>query len=120
MEKQKIYLDESNRLVVNTNKGVVEPNNTSHAVLDGEFVISASDVAKLLTIINNDTTVEIHKWWLGERTYRTIQQSEIEKENEELRKKHGEAIEIYNIMNAKIEKFNKSRHWWERKFEIGI
>jgi hypothetical protein len=123
--KQRIYLDENNKLVVNTNQGVVK-GRESYAIIQGEFTIDANDVAKLLSMINEKNMFAFYsmygentKWYVGDANDLTHQlDCEIE-----LRKKREEECRgldqrIWKL-NRKIDDFNETRHRWERKFKIG-
>ena len=50
--KQKVYLDENNKLVVITDNAIIDGYNKTTTSLGGEFIIDASNVAKLLSTIN--------------------------------------------------------------------
>ena len=129
--KQTIHLDENNKLVVNTNQGVVEKKE-SYAIIQGEFTIKAEDVAKLLSMINEknmfsyDTLYSCYrKWYVGDADELTHQIECEVKEREEIEKaimaKDLECTQLYREKTrliTKINDFNKTRHWWERKFKI--
>jgi ATP-dependent exoDNAse (exonuclease V) alpha subunit len=123
--KQRIYLDENNKLVVNTNKGVVKERE-SYAIIQGKFTIGANDVAKLLSMINEKNMFAFYpmygentKWYIGNANDLTHQlECEVQ-----LRKEKEEESLILNRKNTrlirKIDDFNETRHCWERKFKIG-
>ena len=128
--KQTIHLDENNKLVVNTNQGVVEEKE-SCAIIQGEFTIKAEDVAKLLSMINEknifsyDTlNSSYRKWFIGDASELTHQieceiklREEVEKV---LMEKNLEYRQIYRERTSlitKINDFNETRHWWERKLK---
>lgn len=122
--KQRIYLDENNKLVVNTNQGIVKERE-SYAIIQGEFTIDANDVAKLLSMINEKNMFAFYsmygkdtKWYIGDANDLTHQlDCEIE-----LRKKREEECrgldQIIWKFKRKKDDFNETRHWWERKFKI--
>lgn len=128
--KQTIHLDENNKLVVNTNKGVVEEKE-SYAIIQGEFIIKAEDVAKLLSMINEKNMFNCYtlygshsKWLIGEANDLTHQlecEIKLRKEGERImedKKKECSLLDQENIrLIKKINTFNRTRHWWERKFE---
>lgn len=124
MNEQKIYFDGNGKLVVETNKGVIRNDGKDLEVpIDGFFEVDSSTVAKLLAHFNNTT------WkgstWRG--VYNTIitTQEEMQKiiEEEPLRVKHyseqatNAKCQLEAIEN-KIREFNKSRRFYERKFEL--
>ena len=122
--KQTIHLDENNKLVVNTNQGVVKERE-SYAIIQGEFTIKAEDVAKLLSMINEknmfsyDTLYSCYrKWYVGdadELTHQLDCEIKLRKKKEE--ECRGLDQRIWKL-KRKIDDFNKTRHCWERKFII--
>jgi hypothetical protein len=129
--KQTIHLDENNKLVVNTNQGVVE-GKESYAIIQGEFIIKAEDVAKLLSMINEknmfnyDTLYSCYrKWFVGDADELTHQIECEVKLREEAEKatmeKNLECTQLYREKTRLIKKindFNETRRWYERKLDI--
>ena len=129
--KQTIHLDKNNKLVVNTNQGVVEEKE-SYAIIQGEFIIKAEDVAKLLSMINEKNMFSrytLHgsysKWLIGDANDLTHQlECEIELRKDREKKVEEKRQECFEIdrentkIIRKIENFNETRHWWERKIKI--
>ncbi len=129
--KQTIYLDENNKLVVNTNQGVVEEKE-SYAIIQGAFIIKAEDVAKLLSMINEKNMLSYHtlcssegEWFVGNANELTRQlECEIklrEEAEQTIMEKNLECTQLYRQntrLIRKINDFNQSRHLWERKFKI--
>lgn len=122
--KQTIHLDENNKLVVNTNQGVVKERE-SYAIIQGEFTIDANDVAKLLSMINEKNMFSHYalfssqtKWYVGDADELTHQlECEIELRKNREEECHGLDQRIWKL-KRKIDDFNKTRHCWERKFKI--
>ena len=122
--KQTIHLDENNKLVVNTNQGVVEEKE-SYAIIQGEFVIKAENVAKLLSMINEKNVKGITYLYSPNNKYFIANENEYTKDIEMLNnklKEESEKVDKYShrnsVLRLMIEKFNETRHWWERKFYI--
>ena len=129
--KQTVHLDENNKLVVNANQGVVEEKE-SYAIIQGEFIIKAEDVAKLLSMINEKNMFSRHplygsqtKWLIGDANDLTHQLACEVKLREEAEKaimeKNLECIQLCREKTSlirKIDTFNETRHWWERKLNI--
>ena len=129
--KQTIHLDENNKLVVNTNQGVVE-GKESYAIIQGEFIIKAEDVAKLLSMINEKNMFSRHalygsqtKWLIGDANDLTHQlecEIKLRKEGERIMEGKKQECSLLDQENTrlikKINTFNRTRHWWERKFNI--
>ena len=122
--KQTIHLDENNKLVVNTNQGVVKERE-SYAIIQGEFTINANDVAKLLSMINEKNMFSHYalfssqtKWYVGDADELTHQlECEIELRKNREEECHRLDQRIWKL-KRKIDDFNKTRHCWERKFKI--
>lgn len=122
--KQTVHLDENNKLVVNTNQGVVEEKE-SYAIIQGEFIIKAEDVAKLLSMINEKNIFSHYtiynegtKWYIGEENDLTHQlncEVALRKARE---KEYKVLLEEHTRLIRKINTFNESRHLWERKLNI--
>ena len=122
--KQTIHLDENNKLVVNTNQGVVKERE-SYAIIQGEFTIDANDVAKLLSMINEKNMFSHYalfssqtKWYVGDADELTHQlECEIELRKNREEECHRLDQRIWKL-KREIENFNETRHCWERKFKI--
>lgn len=116
--KQTIHLDENNKLVVETNNAFIDGYNKTITSLNGEFTIDANNVAKLLSMINktnmycyNGIFCSEARWFIGDEDEHTQHLDSETKLRKEIEKK-------YNKLIRKIENFNETRHWWERKFNI--
>lgn len=124
MNGQKIYFDANGRLVVETNKGVIRNDGKDLEVpVDGYFEVDSSTVAKLLAHFNKST------WkgstWSGFYNSIITTQEEIQKiiDDEPFRAKyHSERATTaecqLEAIKKKIREFNKSRRFYERKFEL--
>lgn len=132
MEKQSIYLDEKNHLVVVTDNGRIEKGRTI-AKIEGNFEINEHEVKKLLALLNDEIVFTAHKvvegayFWESVSYYPSycLREGEIsdwlEKANkkiEKLRKKIVESEEKYKDLLEEIDKFNKSRRLWERPLKL--
>lgn len=123
--KQRIYLDENNKLVVETNNATIDGYNKTITNLNGKFTIDANDVAKLLSMINEknmfsyDTLYSCYrKWYVGdadELTHQLECEIELRKNREEECHRLDQRI---GKLKRKIDDFNETRHCWERKFKI--
>lgn len=130
--KQIIYLDENNKLVVETNNATIDGYNKTTTNLNGKFTIDANDVAKLLSMINEknmfsyDTLSFLYrKWYIGDADELTHQlECEIklrEEAEKTIMEKNLECTQLYREKTrliTKINDFNETRHLWERKFKI--
>ena len=124
MSKQKLYFDSNEKLVVETNKGIIRNDGKDLEVpVDGYFEVDASTTAKLLAHFNEST------WkgssWIGHYTTIITTQEELQKIIDE---DHLSAKKCYEracnaeceleAIEKKIREFNKSRRFYERKFEL--
>ena len=130
--KQTIHLDENNKLVVETNNATIDGYNKTITNLNGKFTIDADDVAKLLSMINEKNMFSRHvlygsqtKWYIGDANELTRQlDCEIkanEKREKIIEEKKQECFELNREITRllrKIDTFNETRYWWERKLKI--
>lgn len=122
-------------LVVKTDKGMIQ-DKVERVGIEGEFTIDAQSVALLITALTGKT---IHRWrysdgfliMADDATQKAlVEEMEILKEQHnaavnELKSELAEAecgradarFEINNVRH-RIERFNNTRHWWERKLVI--
>lgn len=124
MSKQKLYFDSNGKLVVETNKGIIRNDGKDLEVpVDGYFEVDSCTVAKLLAHFNEST------WkgssWIGLYTTIITTQEELQKIIDEeplsAKKFHARARNAECQLEAiekKIREFNKSRRFYERKFEL--
>lgn len=122
--KQRIYLDDSNRLVVETNKGHIE-HNESCAIIQGEFTIHANDVAKLLSMINENNVKCYYNIYSYFSQYIVASENALTKDIEKLNQKLQEVkkdrdayLHENEQLGRLIDDFNNSRYFWERKLNI--
>lgn len=123
--KQRIYLDENNKLVVETDNATIDGFNKTITNLNGNFTIDANDVAKLLSMINEKNMFSHYalyssqtKWYVGDANDLTHQlECEIKLRKEREKECRG-LDQIIRKLKRKINDFNETRHWWERKIKI--
>lgn len=137
MSEQRIYFDKKNGLVVATDNGKQDMNGTTTKI-KGEFTVSAEDVVKLFAVVNKKDVVYpyISNLYYIPREYNggfivthdetikkvveavseKVQKQSIEaiERNKEIREKNDEIV----VLRQKINAYNNSRHWWERKIKI--
>ena len=137
MSEQRIYLDEDNKLVVETDNGVIKSDGAITSEIRGDFKISNKDVSKLLALLNDclvkggDLNLVEMLGFVPVASYVVMGKEEcIEEINNTLRKlkevndKKQEEVEfrIKNDTDNKVKElinaYNNTRHWWERKIKI--
>lgn len=129
---KKCYIDSNNQLCVENDNALIKNNETTTEI-KGTYTIESSDVLKLLAILNdavikqelwevnyrhytykgkiiNDLTEEL-KEIISKNNFLSDENKSLYKENEKLEK------EIFDL-KLKLNKFNNSRKFWERKFNI--
>lgn len=129
---KKCYIDSNNQLCVENDNALIKNNETTTEI-KGTYTIESSDVLKLLAILNdavikqelwevnyrhytykgkiiNDLTEEL-KDIISKNNFLSDENKSLDKEIEKLEK------EIFDL-KLKLNKFNNSRRFWERKFNI--
>lgn len=129
---KKCYIDSNNQLCVENDNALIKNNETTTEI-KGTYAIESSDVLKLLAILNdavikqelwevnyrhytykgkiiNDLTEEL-KEIISKNNFLSDENKSLDKEIEKLEK------EIFDL-KLKLNKFNNSRKFWERKFNI--
>lgn len=132
ISSKKCYIDSNNQLCVENDNALIKNNETSTEI-KGIYTIESDDVLKLLALLN-DVVIKQELWEMKYRHYvykgkiinnlteelkEIISKNEtlldknksLDKENEKLEK------EIFDL-KSKLNKFNNSRRFWERKFNI--
>lgn len=127
--KQRVYFEDGNKLVIETNNGKIADAQTT-TILDGDFVIAANDVAKLLASYSEKTLKVCSVWRKGGfcKEYQFIGVDDfidiIKKQEAELAKYREEvtnlrlAKELCSSIKKQLEQFNNTRRFYERKIDI--
>lgn len=134
-EKKRVRINEEGILTI-TNDNATWVNGDVTTEIEGNYIIDADDLRHLMVMITGQDIIVHHvdSWWyfndFGSNP-RTVKDrlittnKDIADEIEELNKAYHQrvksekaATDDYKELQAKIEKFNKSRHWWERKLEL--
>lgn len=137
-EQKRVNIDDSGILTIgNDNAKWVQGDTTTN--IEGDYVISAESLRRLMVMMTENPMMvcDIHtNWYSHEYTpsvYNTLITTdkdiaeEITKMNIAYKKVHDEFeivkrerdLEKFKRISfeKKIEEFNTSRHWWERKLE---
>lgn len=127
--RQRVYFVDENKLVIETNNGKIADAQTT-TILDGDFVIAANDVAKLLATYSEKTFKVCSVWRKGGfcNEYQFIGDNDfidiIKKQEAELAKYREEvaglrlAKELCSSIKKQLEQFNNTRRFYERKIDI--
>lgn len=126
----RIFLDEENKIVVEADKGIVNPDGTTEVELtEKEYTINGDDLAVLLNIVNK-RNVEIREFSIkGFFTITRLLSNEDMKDelekisnmNDELKKKIENLIEKNNNLEFAIKEHNENRKifWKPIKIDYG-
>lgn len=107
--KNKVAVDSDSRMVISTDNALCCKGEVSTNIEDRTFEISGRDVLRLQAILAEKKITTVHSNGIfGGLTYVIVG------ENAE----YKEAVELNIELNKRIEEFNKSRHWWERKLKV--
>lgn len=91
---QKVYLNNEDKLIIETDNGRIDAENNQTTELKGMFVIDAEDLARIAAVLN-DVTFEIT--WGHHFGCRFISNDEaiatLQQENKELKEQADEVIE---------------------------
>lgn len=120
MEGQRIYLDENENLVVETNNGRQDASGASIKI-EGDFTVSAEDVVKLLGIVNDTyySYPAIKKYNISNNPFFTdykISYTLMTNDfclQRSLERNESLCQEIRELKD-KIEEFKRSLPWWRR------
>lgn len=127
---QRVTFDTNGELVVLTNKGKLDAKGKQEVILDGLFSINARDLAKLLSMVS-DVKFKEESYFRGSdgtlvtffNPKKDVQDlvagiKEIEEDFYEANNlADKKELRLHNVL-SQIRDFNKSRHFWERKFEL--
>lgn len=129
---KKCYIDSNNQLCVENDNALIKNNETTTEI-KGTYTIESDDVLILLALLN-DVVIKQELWEESYRDYTykgkivndlTEEFKEIISKNETILDENhrlGKEIdklekEIFDL-KSKLNKFNNSRRFWERKFNI--
>lgn len=137
-EKKRVNIDESGILTIGNDNAKWVHGDTSTNI-DGDYIISAESLRRLMVMITENPIMVCtthNRWYLKDympnvsceliTTDKEITEEitkmnvAYKKANDELevvkRERDLEKVKRVNF-EKKIEEYNKSRHWWERKLE---
>lgn len=132
ISSKKCYIDSNNQLCVENDNALIKNNETTSEI-KGTYTIESDDVLKLLVLLN-DVVIKQELWQENYRHYTykgkiinnlTEELKEITSANNSLSDKlfrcetEKEKLEkeIFDL-KLKLNKFNNSRRFWERKINI--
>lgn len=118
--------------ITNDNASWVNGDVTTE--IKGDYIISADDLRRLTVMISGQDMIvrDVHTWWyvddykpkLVNNTIITSNKA-VAEEIEAMHEAYDKRIKSeraahydYDELREKVEKFNKSRRWWERKLKL--
>lgn len=132
---KRVHINEDGILTI-TNDNANWVNGDVTTEINGDYNISADDLRRLMVMMTGQDMMvnSVHTWWyvddykpkLINNTFITTNKAvaeEIEAMHEayDKRIKSERAVAYdYDRLREKIEKFNKSRRWWERKINFNV
>lgn len=129
----RVRINEDGILTI-TNDNATWVNGDVTTEIKGDYTISADDLRRLMVMMTGQDMIvrDVHTWWyiddyrpkLVNNTLITTNK-EVAEEIEAMHEAYDKRIKSeraaaydYEELRKKIEKFNKSRRWWERKIAI--
>ena len=130
---KRVRINEDGILTI-TNDNATWVNGDVTTEIKGDYIISEHDLRRLMVMITGQDMIvrDVHTWWyiddyrpkLVNNTLITTNK-EVAEEIEAMHEAYDKRIKSeraaaydYEELRKKIEKFNKSRRWWERKIAI--
>ena len=127
---KRVHINEDGILTI-TNDNATWVNGDVTTEINGDYNISADDLRRLMVMMTGQDMMvnSVHTWWyvddykpkLINNTFITTNKA-VAEEIEAMHKAYDKRVESeraaaydYEELRKKIEKFNKSRRWWERK-----
>lgn len=130
---KRVRINEDGILTI-VNDNAIWTNGDVTTEIKGEYVISEHDLRRLMVLMTNEDMIvrDVHSWWYVDDYVPKLVNNTLITTNKEVaeeikamheaydkRVKSERAIAYdYEKLKKKVEKFNESRRWWERKIVI--
>ena len=127
---KRVRINEDGILTI-TNDNATWVNGDVTTEIKGDYTISADDLRRLMVMMTGQDMIvrDVHTWWYVDdykpkliNTSLITTNKEVAEEIEAMHEAYDKRIKSeraatydYNELKKKIENFNKSRRWWERK-----
>lgn len=131
-KNKRVVIDEDGKVIISNDNALIE-GHTTYSDITGNYAIDDISVLRLVTALNAIHIIKERDLRCGCH-YLTIYSNDegIKAKFEELRNTINEDVknnEVYKVkiaelrgrvssLEGQIEKFNSTRHWWERKLII--
>lgn len=116
--KNKVAVDSDSRIVISTDNALCCKGEVSTDIVGRTFEISGKDVLRIQALLAEKKITTVHSegfFGVGDITYVIVGENAEYKEAVEQNIELNKRIED---LDKRIEEFNKSRHWWERKLKV--
>lgn len=108
-KKQYFKLKEDGGYIVETDNGIIDNNNTQ-TIISGEFIVSATDISKLVSLLSKQETMQIKNMYSHGYFYKivTLEGSELDRMVKRFVVNIEDKERIIKELTNKIVKYNKS------------
>lgn len=131
-KNKRVVIDEDGKVIISNDNALIDEHAT-HSDITGDYAIDDMSVLRLMTALNGVHIIKEIDLRCYHRIFSIFTNDEgikakfeelknaIEgdvKNNEVYRNKIAELQNRVSTLEYQIEKFNSTRHWWERKLKI--
>lgn len=131
-KNKRVVINEDGKVIISNDNALIEDHAT-HTDITGNYAIDDMSVLRLMTALNGTHTIkETDLRYRNRVLYIFTKDEDINAKFEELKNIIDgdiKTIEVYKstikklsdrvfTLEYQIEKFNSTRHWWERKLKI--
>ena len=108
-KKQYFKLKEDGGYIVETDNGIIDNDNTQ-TIISGEFIVSATDISKLVSLLSKQETMQIKNMYSYGCFYKivTLEGSELDRMVKRFVLNIEDKERIIKELTNKIVKYNKS------------
>ena len=109
MKKQYFKLKEDGGYIVETDNGIID-NDKTQTIISGEFIVSATDISKLVSLLSKQETMQIKNMYSNGCVYKivTLEGSELDRMVKRFVLNIEDKERIIKELTNKIVKYNKS------------
>lgn len=130
--KKRVVIQDDGQVVVYNNNARIDANGTTSR-FEGDYLIDNDSVMKLCAMRNDASYLRVHQFWIDRTNFFSVTKhddfdtkikeiTEFTDRNlrsrEDYQKQIEELKDRVSTLEYQIEKFNFTRHWWERKLKI--
>ncbi len=131
-KEKRVVIQNDGQVVVYNDNARIDANGTTSRI-EGNYLIDNESVMKLCAMRNDASYLRVNEFWVGRTVFLCITKhddfdakikaiNEFIVRNLQSREDNEKQIEklkgrVFSLEHQ-IEKFNSTRHWWERKLKI--